>query len=157
MRTGTGDKPNGIIAVLGVLPKLNVSVIEDVLVGVHVVERLWGQNHAHIIPSVEERDHLGEEINVCNLQSQQHISNSASCKQMHSSIAATAGHMRACSKGLLCAHCFLFTLLIPRTALIGAHASHSRIPEVYNVLHNECTCKQKYKQPAMSFQSRSKQ
>ncbi len=43
MRTSAGDESNSIIAVLGVLPKLNVSVIEDVLVGVHVVERLRGQ------------------------------------------------------------------------------------------------------------------
>ena len=103
---------------LSVLPEVDVAMVEDVSTDVDVVEALWGQNHAHIIPSVEEGDHLGEEINVCNLQFQQHVSNanlsytnarqtnmrnSASCKQLHSSIAATAGHMSSSCKLLVSA------------------------------------------------------
>ena len=53
---------------LSVLPKVDVAMVENVSTNIDIVEALWGQNHADVIPSVEEGDHFGEEINICNLQ-----------------------------------------------------------------------------------------
>ncbi|KAA6417671.1 MAG: hypothetical protein FRX49_12359 [Trebouxia sp. A1-2] len=62
------DEAESIITMLSVLPKVNVAMIEDVSTDIDIVEALGGQNHANIIPSIEERDHLGEEIDIGNLQ-----------------------------------------------------------------------------------------
>ena len=66
--TCAGDEVDGIIAMLRVLPKLDVAVIEDILVGVHIVEGLRGQHHAHIVTRVEQGQRLQEEVRICNLR-----------------------------------------------------------------------------------------
>ena len=54
---------------LSVLPEVNVAMVEDVRTDIHIVEALWGQDHPHIIPSIKQGDHLGEEIDVGDLVS----------------------------------------------------------------------------------------
>ncbi len=66
--TSTGAEPDGIVAVLGVLPKLDVAMIEDVLVGVRVVEGLGGQHHAHIVSSIKQWQRLQEEVSIRHLR-----------------------------------------------------------------------------------------
>lgn len=53
MRTCTGDEAEGVIAVLGILPKLDVAVVEDIGGGVEVVERLRRQDHPHVVACIE--------------------------------------------------------------------------------------------------------
>ncbi len=68
MRTCAGDEAEGVVAVLGVLPELDVAVVEDVRTGVQVVEGLGRQHHAHIVARVKQRQHLQEEVRVGHLR-----------------------------------------------------------------------------------------
>lgn len=74
-RTCTGDEAEGIIAMLGILPKLDVAVIEDVRGGVEVVERLRRQDHAHIVSRIKQRQRLREEVWVGDLRGRSWITN----------------------------------------------------------------------------------
>ena len=65
--TCAGDEVDGIIAVLRILPKLDVGMVEDVGMGLQVVERLGRQHHAHVIPAIHQWDHLQKEVWVGNL------------------------------------------------------------------------------------------
>lgn len=53
MRTSTGDESKCVIAVLRILPELNVAVIEDVSAWVQVVKGLGREHHANIVPRVK--------------------------------------------------------------------------------------------------------
>ena len=66
-RTCARDEVDGVISNLSILPELDVGVIEHVSAHIHVVEALRGQNHAHIIPRVEQRQHLQEEVSIADL------------------------------------------------------------------------------------------
>ena len=68
--TCAGDEVDGVVAVLRILPELDVGVVEDVGVGLQVVEGLRRQDHAHVIPAIHQRDHLQEEVWVGNLHGQ---------------------------------------------------------------------------------------
>lgn len=52
---------------LSILPEVNVAMVEDVSLNIDVMEALRGQDHAHIIASIKQGDHLGEEVDVCHL------------------------------------------------------------------------------------------
>ena len=58
MRTRAGDEPDGVIAVLSILPELDVGVVEDVRIDVDVVVALGGEHHAHIVTPVKEGERL---------------------------------------------------------------------------------------------------
>ena len=68
MHTGTGDEAKGVVAVLRILPELDVAVVEDVRAGVQVVEGLRRQHHAHIVARVKQRQRLQEEVRVGHLR-----------------------------------------------------------------------------------------
>lgn len=53
VRTSTGDESKCVIAVLRILPELNVAVIEDVSAWVQVVKGLGREHHANIVPRVK--------------------------------------------------------------------------------------------------------
>ncbi len=71
--TGTGDEADGIIAVLRILPKLDVPVVENVLIGVHIVEGLRRQHHPHIVSGVEQWQRLQEEVRIGHLCQGQNV------------------------------------------------------------------------------------
>ncbi len=75
MRTCTGDEPDGIIAVLRILPEMNIGVVEDVGPHAQIVEALGGEDHAHIVARVKQRQRLQEKVGVCHLQSPSPVSN----------------------------------------------------------------------------------
>ena len=54
---------------LSILPEVDVAMVEDVSPNIDIVKALWGQHHAHIIPSIKQGDHLGVEVDVGNLVS----------------------------------------------------------------------------------------
>ena len=60
--TCAGNEAKGVIARLGVLPEMDVGVVKYVCVHVEVVEGLWGKHHAHIIPSIKQRNRLIVEV-----------------------------------------------------------------------------------------------
>lgn len=68
MRTGTGDEAQRVVAVLRVLPKLDVAVVEDVRAGRQVVEGLRREHHSHVVARVKQRQRLQEEVRVGHLQ-----------------------------------------------------------------------------------------
>ncbi len=70
--TCAGDEVDGIVAVLGVLPKLHIGVIEDVGVLAQVVEGLRRQHHAHVIAPVQQWHHLQKEVRAGHLRSITH-------------------------------------------------------------------------------------
>ena len=82
---------------LRILPKLDVAVVEDVLVGVHVVEGLRGQHHAHIVARVKQRERLQEEVRVRHLQT--HHIPQRSALASHPVVGLQAA---ACSLVMLC-------------------------------------------------------
>ena len=52
---------------LSVLPEVDVAMVEDVGANIDIVEALWGQNHPHIISSIEQGDHLDKEVDIGHL------------------------------------------------------------------------------------------
>ena len=58
---------------LGILPEIDVAMVEDVSSNIDVVEALGRENHADVISSIEEGDHLGIEV---------HIGDLISCKKL---------------------------------------------------------------------------
>jgi hypothetical protein len=67
MRTCTGDEPDGIIAVLCILPEMDIGVVEDISPHAQIVEALGGEDHAHIVAGVKQRQRLQEKVRVCHL------------------------------------------------------------------------------------------
>ena len=61
-------RTNGVVAGLHVLPEMDVGVVEDVDVQVHVVEALRAQHHGHVIATVQQRNCAQEELLLCHLQ-----------------------------------------------------------------------------------------
>lgn len=49
---------------LRILPEVDVAMVEDISLDIDIVKALWGQNHPHIIPSIKQGDHLGEEVHI---------------------------------------------------------------------------------------------
>lgn len=67
VRSRAGNEPKGVIAVLGILPEVDVAMVEDVSTHVDIVETLGRQNHADIVSSIKQGDHLDEEVEIGNL------------------------------------------------------------------------------------------
>lgn len=65
--TCAGDEVDGVVAVLRVLPELDVGVVEDIAVGARVVEGLGAQHHSHVIAAIQHRHHLQEKVRVRHL------------------------------------------------------------------------------------------
>ena len=63
-----GNEAKGIISRLHVLPEMDIGVVEDVRVQVEVVEALRGEDHAHIVTAIKQRQSLQEELLASNLQ-----------------------------------------------------------------------------------------
>lgn len=63
-----GNEAQGVIARLHVLPEVDVGVVEEVSIGVEIVESLWGQHHANILATVKQPDGLDEEVPAGHLQ-----------------------------------------------------------------------------------------
>lgn len=67
--SSAGDEPKGIIAMLRILPEVDVAMVEDICLHIDIVKTLWGQDHAHIVPSIKQGNHLGEEVHIGHLVS----------------------------------------------------------------------------------------
>lgn len=52
---------------LSILPEVDVAMVEDVSLDIDIVEALRGQDHPHIIASIKQGDHLGEEVDIGHL------------------------------------------------------------------------------------------
>ncbi len=74
--TCAGDEVDGVVAVLRILPELDIGVVEDVGVLAQIVEALRRQHHAHVVAPVQQRHHLQEEVRVGHLHS---ITNDQRC------------------------------------------------------------------------------
>lgn len=67
-RACAGDEPQSIVAVLGILPEVDVGMVEHVRVQPQIMEALGGQDHAHIVAAIKQGDHLQKEVCVGHLQ-----------------------------------------------------------------------------------------
>ena len=65
-----GYEANGIVAGLHVLPEVDVAVVENVCMQIHVVEALGTEHHGDIVSAIQQRNCLEEEILLCHLQHQ---------------------------------------------------------------------------------------
>ena len=62
-----GDEAYGIVAMLRILPEVDVGMIEHISMQPEVVEALWGQNHAHIVSPIKQREGFEEKVWVGHL------------------------------------------------------------------------------------------
>lgn len=55
---------------LGILPEIDVAMVEDVGTNIDVVEALGRQHHANVISSIKQGNHLCKKVNIGNLKQQ---------------------------------------------------------------------------------------
>ena len=67
--SSAGNESEGIVAMLSILPEVDVAMVENVGLHIDIVEALRGQHHPHITPGIKQGDHLGEEVDIGNLVS----------------------------------------------------------------------------------------
>ena len=111
--TCAGDEAKSVIAMLRILPELDVAVVEDIGMWVQVVEALWREDHAHIITGVKQWQGLQEEVRVGCLQStQQCWSSTNCCTSLESTLSLYQQAARGTSAALQCCMGALSSLLL---------------------------------------------